>query len=267
MAKKTWVKLKRGLLTDPKHRMALGNRIWLYLYMLDVTDWSTGKILEWRDKDAADELQMPLTTIRNQRREIENEGYISCRQYHNRQTITIKRWVNPREYSGKIYNTDDFDDEGDQLYEPDNLDENTEGDQEGVNEGDQGGIQNLTPLHINHISHITESLNNGEIDLFDACARVYEKLHGRPVTDAAAFTNMIKEFIKEGVTIKDYSNAIIAMKNHPKYKRATNPTSPKKWAIGYAYERNNPSKPNNGKPVRTVKKIGPDGKVIMEVPA
>jgi len=26
MAKKTWVKVKRGLLTDPKHRIALGNR-------------------------------------------------------------------------------------------------------------------------------------------------------------------------------------------------------------------------------------------------
>ena len=84
-------------------------------------------------------------------------------------------------------------------------------------------------------------------DLFENCRLVYEAYYNKPVTDPASFTIMIKEFIKEGVKIEDYSNAIIAMKNHPKYKRATNPTSPKKWAIGYAYERNNPSKPKRGK--------------------
>ena len=149
--KKTWVKVKRGLLIDPKHRMDLGNRIWLYLYMLDVADWDTGKVIEWRDRCAADDLQMPISTIRTQRREIEEAGYISCRQHHSHQVITIKRWVNPREYSGKVYN----DDEGDQNYAPQEIDEKTEGVNESNNEGVNEGTQNLTLLHINHISQST----------------------------------------------------------------------------------------------------------------
>ena len=248
MAKKTWVKVKRGLLTDPKHRMALGNRIWLYLYMLDVADWDSGKVIHWIDRAAADDLQMPISTVRTQRRQLEDEGYISCRQHHNRQTITIKRWVNPREYSGKIYNND----QGDQEYEPQEMTEITEGvnkgDKEGVNKGDQ----NLTPLHINHISHITGQYTDGEIDLFEACARVYEKLKGYMVTDPSSFALMVSNFENNSVTPEDYAGAIIAMSNDPKYKRANKPTSFEKYALGIAEKRLNPviteykSNGNNG---------------------
>jgi hypothetical protein len=240
--RKTWVKLKRGLLIDPKHRLALGNRIWLYMYMLDVTDWSTGKILEWRDKDAADEMQMPITTIRTQRREIEDAGYISCRQYSNRQTITIKRWVNPREYGGKVYNTDgeEWDiDEGDEEPTPEKPKGVNEGDKEGVNEG----TQNLTPLHINHISHITSQYAQNEITFLEACARVYQELMKNLVFDFYSFELMVTNFEKHGVTLEDYGNAIIAMQKNPKYKRATKPTSFEQYALGLAEKRNNPVHP------------------------
>jgi len=243
MAKKTWVKLKRGLLTDPKHRLALGNRIWLYMYMLDVTDWNTGKILEWRDKDAADELDMPLVTVRTQRREIEAAGYISCKQLHNRQEITIKRWVNPREYSGKVYNTDaeELDEaDGDEKSLPCQNGENSHGDNKGVNEGVNDGDQYLTLLHINHISHITDQYANREIDLFEACVMIYEKLVGYPIYDPASFSLMIENFNKNDVIAEDYANAIIAMRNDPKYKRATKPTSYEKYTLGIAEKRNNP---------------------------
>ena len=243
MAKKTWVKLKRGLLIDPKHRMALGNRIWLYLYMLDVTDWDTGKIIEWRDRDAADDLQMPISTIRTQRREIEEAGYISCRQEHRKQTITIKRWVNPREYSGKVYNTDgeEWDiDEGGVKSTPKEKPQKSDGDNNGYNHGVNHGDQNLTPLHINHISHITGQYTAGEIDLFEACARVYEKLKGNLVTDPHSFALMISNFQANGVTPEDYAGAIVAMSNDPKYKRANKPTSFEKYALGIADKRQNP---------------------------
>ena len=246
MAKKTWVKVKRGLLTDPKHRMALGNRIWLYLYMLDVADWDSGKVIQWIDRAAADDLQMPLSTIRTQRRELENEGYISCKQHHNRQTITIKRWVNPREYSGKEYNTD----EGDQEYEPENAPENEEGVNEGYIEGVNKGDQNLTLLHINHISHITESFNKGETDLFEACARVYEKLKGRMVTGPSEFALMISNFKKHKSTPEDYAKAIIDMSNHPKYKNANNPTSYEKFTLGITEKRLNPAAPSKRRSTR-----------------
>jgi hypothetical protein len=237
--RKTWVKVKRGLLLDPKHRMALGNRIWLYLYMLDKADWDTGKVIQWVDRAAADDMQMPLSTVRTQRREIEEAGYISCHQNKRSQTITIIKWVNPREYSGTVYNFEDGDQEYEPLEdedEPDEIKGDNKGDNKGVNKGDQ----NLTPLHINHISHITDQWNKGKIDLFEACARVYEKLKGGLISNPSTFSLMVSNFESNGVTPEDYGNAIIDMANNPKYKRATNPTSYEKYALGIADKRQNP---------------------------
>jgi|SaaInlV_200m_DNA_2_1039689.scaffolds.fasta_scaffold19525_2 hypothetical protein len=102
--KKTWVKVKRGFITDPKHRRAIGIRIWLYQYMLDCVDWNDGVIYGWKDKDAADEMGMSYRTIQDQRQHLETAGYISCQQVLHGQDITIKNWTNPREYSGEVYN-------------------------------------------------------------------------------------------------------------------------------------------------------------------
>jgi hypothetical protein len=237
--RKTWVKVKRGLLLDPKHRMALGNRIWLYLYMLDKADWDTGKVIQWVDRAAADDMQMPLSTVRTQRREIEEAGYISCHQNKRSQTITIIKWVNPREYSGTVYNFEDGDQEYEPLEDEDEPDE-IKGDNKGVNKGVNKGDQNLTPLHINHISHITDQWNKGKIDLFEACARVYEKLKGGLISNPSTFSLMVSNFESNGVTPEDYGNAIIDMANNPKYKRATNPTSYEKYALGIADKRQNP---------------------------
>jgi hypothetical protein len=101
--KKTWIKIKRGLL-EPKHRVRLGIRVWLYLYMLDIVDWETGKIIEWKDKSASDELQLDLNTLREQRKKLEDDKYISCKQKYHRMEISIINWTNPREYSGEVYN-------------------------------------------------------------------------------------------------------------------------------------------------------------------
>ncbi|KKM95287.1 hypothetical protein LCGC14_1189630 [marine sediment metagenome] len=103
MAKKTWIKVKRGILA-PKHRETLGKRLWLYLYLLDKADWEAGMIYGWKDKDEADDINMPWRTLQGQRQQLEKDDYITChiRQYNI--DIEIHNWTNPREYSGKLYN-------------------------------------------------------------------------------------------------------------------------------------------------------------------
>lgn len=101
--KKTWIKLKRGLL-EPKHRLALGPRIWLYFHILDRANWKQGTVLEWKDKGEAESLEMDINTLRKQRQRLEKDGYITCKKQQHSLKITVHKWVNPREYSGKVYN-------------------------------------------------------------------------------------------------------------------------------------------------------------------
>lgn len=99
MPKKTWIGVKRGLLA-PKHVHQIGPAIWLFLYMLDVADWETGKIYGYTDRDTGTAIGIPISTIRKQRRKLEKWGYVSCEQRPHDQTVTIHKWVNPRKYSG-----------------------------------------------------------------------------------------------------------------------------------------------------------------------
>ncbi len=157
MAKKTWIKVKRGIL-EPKHRRKLGSAWFLYFYMLDRTNWEDGVIREWRDEAAADELDIPLSTLRNQRRHLEDELYIQTTQKQNCLTIAITNWTNPREYTGKKYNEVEQTFEGDQKLTPSN--------DEGYNQGYNEGIQKLTPFlkfHINTYSHDKEQPNDDEL--------------------------------------------------------------------------------------------------------
>jgi hypothetical protein len=261
MARKTWVKIKRGLLIDPKHRLALGTNVWLYLYMLDVTDWDTGKIIDWHDQAAADDLMMPVGTVRYQRRKLEDANYISCQQLYQRQVITIKRWVNPREYGGKVYNTDgeewDVDDNGSDELAP----LSDDGDKHGVNDGAKHGVNGLTPLHINHISHITYQELRLSGDLFDDCRVVYERLKGNQIADAASFGIMITDFKSKGATAEDYYNAIKAQDAKGGYGEA--PTSYHKWTIGYPEQRKNPPK-LNGRTPRTPAEIAAHNAAVLD---
>lgn len=104
MSRQLWIMLKLGLVDDPRHRAAMGPRVWLYLIMLRMADWPTGVIPDWKDDDVADRFRMALSTVRVQRRELEAAGYIECQLVGDHQRITILRWVNPREYSGRVYN-------------------------------------------------------------------------------------------------------------------------------------------------------------------
>jgi hypothetical protein len=164
MAKKTWIKVKRGIL-EPKHRRKLGSAWFLYFYMLDHTNWEDGIIREWRDEAAAEEMDIPLSTLRNQRRHLENELYIQTIQRSNCLTITITNWTNPREYSGHVYNKVEQKFEGDQKLTP--------SDGEGYKEGDNEGIQNLTPfLKFHNITYSHDKEQPTDEDLITQFAEI-----------------------------------------------------------------------------------------------
>jgi DnaD/phage-associated family protein len=101
--KRTWITVKRGIL-EPKHRFALGELIWLFIYILDLANWEEGAIMEWTDKGAAEEMDMPLATLRDQRRKLEERGYISTERKRYGLRIIVHNWTNPKEYTGKKYN-------------------------------------------------------------------------------------------------------------------------------------------------------------------
>lgn len=107
MAKKTWIKLKRGLLSR-QHRATMSECIWLYLFLLDTCDWESGIVFAYTDRDASEQLAIPLETIRKQRRRLEKEEYISCDYKGQYQNITIHKWTNPRKYDGEIINDPDI---------------------------------------------------------------------------------------------------------------------------------------------------------------
>jgi len=162
--KKTWIKIKRGLL-EPKHRDRLGIRIWLYFYIWDQADWDTGTVLEWRDADAADDLKMQKRTIRQQRQQLMDDGYITCELAGNKQVITIHNYINPRKYDGEAVNV-----KGDI-----NLTPTSESD----NEGDiQGDIESLskhdTPSYKSHITNHIDIKNGAGSYIFSLMGLDYD---------------------------------------------------------------------------------------------
>jgi hypothetical protein len=148
--KKYYITVKCGLIEDSKHREAIGNRIWLYLHILNRCNWDTGQVLEWRDKDEASELDMSPRTLTTQRQELNDLGYISCEQKGNHQIITVHNWTNPRSYSSEILNK-----KGTQIQVP--LEQ--EGTPKGTPKGTYEGSNEMsTPtLDSNNRGHISSS--------------------------------------------------------------------------------------------------------------
>ena len=152
--KKTWIKIKRGLL-EPKHRECLGIRIWLYLYILDNTDWEIGQIREWRDKDAADEMEMPMRTLTQQRQKLIDDDYITCEVAGNKQIITIHNYTNPRRYDGEVINS-----KGEGYATPRTPD--MVGTNEGTHEGTYEGLSKpRTPSLYSHNTNHNDIKNGG----------------------------------------------------------------------------------------------------------
>lgn len=115
MAQKDWVKIKIGLVSDPKHRQRMGQAIWLYLHILDRADWNTGTVFNWKDEAEADDMNMPIYTFRREFKQLENAGYIKRVRSQYESRIVIRKYVNPRSYSGETMNDDDGDSQSEQI--------------------------------------------------------------------------------------------------------------------------------------------------------
>jgi hypothetical protein len=129
MAKKHWIYIKRGLSEDPKHRAAMGECIWLFMHIIDRADWETGIAIDWKDEAEAADMSMPVTTLRHQRRKLEELDYIRSKQRQRSQDIHIMEWINPRNYSSEVKNPRN---QGDNELTPSEI----QGDNYGDNAGD-----------------------------------------------------------------------------------------------------------------------------------
>lgn len=158
--KKAWISVKCGLSRDPKHRRQMGKSIWTFLHMLDLADWETGIVYDWKDENAAEDMGIDVRVLREDRRKLDDEGYISCKQKQYGQEITIHNWTNPREYSGEVYNKK----QGDKKHPPS---KNAQGDVQGYPQGYvQGSVKDVTPtsssnnqISTEKMKDITESAN------------------------------------------------------------------------------------------------------------
>ena len=152
MNKKTWVKVKNGLIA-PKHIAAMGNSIWLFLFIIDITDWETGKIYDWKDSDTAERMGLAQVTVRKYRQRLQEQGYITCVQKQYSQEITVNNWTNPRAYENELRVQDDTDISP--LDTP-----NSQGDTQDDTQGDTQVIHDhITPTSYSHYTlHITHNV-------------------------------------------------------------------------------------------------------------
>lgn len=152
--KKQWISVKCGLSRDPKHRRQMGKTVWTFLHMLDIADWQTGIIHDWKDENAAEDMGIDIRVLREDRRKLEQDDYISCKQKQYGQDITIHNWTNPREYSGEVYNKK----QSYEKYPPSN---DAQGDTQGYI---QGSRKDVTPTYDSKIKESKDiSLSEKEI--------------------------------------------------------------------------------------------------------
>ena len=133
--KKQWISVKCGLSRDPKHRRQMGKSVWTFLHMLDLADWETGIVYDWKDENAAEDMGIDIRVLREDRRKLDEEGYITCKQKQYGQDIYIHNWTNPREYSGEVRNVKE---QGGKKSPPSDF----QGDSQGYA---QGSVKDVTP--------------------------------------------------------------------------------------------------------------------------
>ena len=162
--KKQWISVKCGLSRDPKHRQAMGESVWLFLHILDTASWDDGICHDWKDEAEAEEMGMPVRTLREHRRKLDELGYITCNQKQYTQDVIIHNWTNPREYNGQLYNPK----QGDRITEPQEI---GQGDIQGDTQGYiQGNRKDVTPTSNskNQISNTGSGLTEKEIEQANA---------------------------------------------------------------------------------------------------
>lgn len=158
MAKKHWIYIKRGLSEDPKHRSNMGECVWLYMHIIDRADWETGIAFDWKDKEEAAEMSMPVDTLRRQRQKLQELDYIRAEQKQHSQNIYIMEWKNPRDYSSETKNPRG---QGSHEQPPSEIEGLNQGSNQGLNQGsNQVQAQDETPTYTS-LSDSSSLSNNG----------------------------------------------------------------------------------------------------------
>jgi hypothetical protein len=190
MAKKHWIYIKRGLSEDPKHRSQMGECIWLYMHIIDRADWETGTAFDWRDKEEAADMGMPVDTLRRQRQKLEELDYIRTKQKQHSQDVFIMEWKNPRDYGSETKNPR-F--EGSHESPPSKNEGGIQGSNQGLNQGSNEGsnqvqAQTPTPTLDSSPSPLSNSLSNDEdegIQIRAETLKVFYESSIGPITSLA----------------------------------------------------------------------------------
>lgn len=207
--KKQWISVKCGLSRDPKHRQAMGESIWLFLHMLDSASWDDGICHEWKDEAAAEEMGMPVRTLREHRRKLDELGYITCNQKQYNQDIVIHNWTNPREYNGQVYNQK----QGDAILSPQ---ESRQGDTQGYI---QGNRKHVTPTYNsnNKESKKKKTIQQTRPDFRNLQPSNYRKIPElKTFIDATGWTpgsfvlETVYDFVQAGLTFEKIESAFKA---------------------------------------------------------
>lgn len=82
----------RDGLVDAKHRAAMGEAIWLYLYLHTQCAQKTGLIRLYNHQEAADRLGLSLRTVKGHLQILKDGGYVTTARRHDHLTIQITRY-------------------------------------------------------------------------------------------------------------------------------------------------------------------------------
>ncbi len=206
--KKQWISVKCGLSRDPKHRQAMGESVWLFLHILDISSWDDGIAHDWKDEAAAEDMGMPVRTLREHRRKLDELGYITCNQKQYTQDIVVHNWTNPREYTGRVYNQK----QGDKEMEPQDYTQgDTQGNRKDVIPTYSSNIKESIPLTIENAIATNQSITERIVyttQLYDVAPKMFEKALGfsKPLPwwngkDWTAFTEWVCDRYEESKMI------------------------------------------------------------------
>lgn len=107
MTEKTWIKVHTGLTNDGEHRRRIGIRIWYFMWLVDHADYETGLVRNYTDAWAAEDMDMPESTVRKHRTGLQDERYIVCHQGFQCEHIRIMKWRNPKQVEAQQINLPD----------------------------------------------------------------------------------------------------------------------------------------------------------------
>lgn len=89
--KNPWlIRVRSGLVDDPKHRKRIGDAVWLYLHLLGQVDLETATVVR-KFQTLADALDLSFRTIQRHINRLEGEGYITTtRRAHSVEIKILK---------------------------------------------------------------------------------------------------------------------------------------------------------------------------------